>query len=470
MEKEKNINVEILRVEGDLDPFVKVDYMDKDAQEHTGLMILDSCSNLNFLSKEMIDCVGTLCKQEGEATNILTATGEEVAARVVWFSFVLGGVQFHEKFCINDNHFPEMGGEFPIIGIIGNEFMQQYRLAIDYSNFTLHTSHVSPDNLAISDCGFFFPIATGLKNYNVPVLCMGQGDLEIIAMADTAATDNVISAPALSDDGFHAEYLGNTDIINGLTGSIEAKDAVLDFDLLTLREEDDDTIPFKDVFNVHPQYLIEPAEGVCDENGEQLPPVEALISSPFMAKEGWVLDFGAKIIYKRKARYVWDGNIRVDFDTQNLSKEKGIIPFYAVDNLYGLPFILITEGPYAGVVLLIDTGSSENVMFGHTYNQIKDELKPLEERGSVYGMEGTLAKVNCTEWKLTLCGKLYEMRFLVKEDNKDTVSPQIADDLGFPVAGIIGSQFMAEHGWMIDYAHHKIVILQKNEIMEPKCA
>lgn len=461
MKTEKNINVELFRVEGDLATFVKLDYVDKDAQEHTGLMILDSCSNLNFLSKEMVDCIGMHCKQEGEVTNILTATGDEVTANIVRFSFALGGVQFHEKFCINDNQFPKMDGEFPIIGLIGHEFMQQYHLAIDYSNLTLHTSHVSPDNLAISDCDFFFPMATGLKNYNIPVLCMGQGNWEIIAMADTAATNNMISAPTLSDDGFHCEYLGSTNIIKGLIGSVEAKDAILEFDLLTLREEDDDTISFKDVFNVHPQYLIEPAEGVCDENGEQLPPVEALISSPFMAKEGWVLDFGAKIIYKRKARYVWDGNIRVDFDTQNLSKEKGIIPFYAVDNLYRLLFILITEGDYAGVVLLVDTGSSENIMFRYTYNQIKEDLKPLGGTSSLLDMDGKYTEANYTEWGLTLCGNLYKMRFLVKE--ADTVSDMFVTDLGFPVAGVIGSRFMAEHSWMIDYAHQEIVIQDTEE-------
>jgi hypothetical protein len=44
-----------------------------------------------------------------------------------------------------------------------------------------------------------------------------------------------------------------------------------------------------------------PPEGQCDANGKQLPPIEALISSSFMAKQGWVLDFGAEIIYRRKS-------------------------------------------------------------------------------------------------------------------------------------------------------------------------
>jgi hypothetical protein len=39
MKIEKDIRVEMVRMEGDVAPFVQVDYMDKEAQEHTGLML-----------------------------------------------------------------------------------------------------------------------------------------------------------------------------------------------------------------------------------------------------------------------------------------------------------------------------------------------------------------------------------------------------------------------------------------------
>ena len=48
MKKEKNISVEMYRVVGDLNPFIKVDFVDKDAQEHTAVMMLDSGSNVNL--------------------------------------------------------------------------------------------------------------------------------------------------------------------------------------------------------------------------------------------------------------------------------------------------------------------------------------------------------------------------------------------------------------------------------------
>ena len=39
MKKENDIRVSMYRVKGDAAPFVLVDYMDKDAQEHTGVMM-----------------------------------------------------------------------------------------------------------------------------------------------------------------------------------------------------------------------------------------------------------------------------------------------------------------------------------------------------------------------------------------------------------------------------------------------
>ncbi len=70
MKKESNIREGMFRVVGDFAPFVKVDYMDKDAQEHTGLMLLDSGSASNVLSSEMAERLGTLSKVEDETMTL----------------------------------------------------------------------------------------------------------------------------------------------------------------------------------------------------------------------------------------------------------------------------------------------------------------------------------------------------------------------------------------------------------------
>ena len=54
------------------------------------------------------------------------------------------------------------------------------------------------------------------------------------------------------------------------------------------------------ILKIYPDYLLSSDKLERDENGEPLPPVDGLISSEFMAKQGWVLDFGAGIIYNKK--------------------------------------------------------------------------------------------------------------------------------------------------------------------------
>ena len=120
-------------------------------------------------------------------------------------------------------------------------------------------------------------------------------------LADTGATNNAIAQQSLKDKGFIHSYLDSKDVMNGLVGGVEVDQATVDFNLLTLVSNNDVAeVSHHDHFMVMPHHIIPSEETRCDKNGEQIPPVEGLISSDFMAKQGWALDFGAKIIYKRK--------------------------------------------------------------------------------------------------------------------------------------------------------------------------
>ena len=56
------------------------------------------------------------------------------------------------------------------------------------------------------------------------------------------------------------------------------------------------------------------------------------------------------------------------------------------------------------------------------------------------------------------------MTFLVKED--DLAGKQLSEEMGFPVCGFIGSRFMVEDGWVIDFAHQEIIISDTNVSLE----
>lgn len=458
MKNEKDIHVALVGEEGDFTPFIEVDYVDKYAQEHRGIMLLDSGSSDNFLSSDMSDSIGELCRLQDITDNIQTATGEVVTANNVHFSFVVGGCQFFETFCINDNQLTWLKG-IKIIGILGNAFLQKHNLVIDYSNYTLHTSHVSPANLSIADCDFFFPMEIGLKNYGVPVLCMKQGNHEIAVLADTGSDNNMISETAIND-GFTCQFLGTMDTISGLVGQMTAKDAIIDFDLLRLKANGDKESHHKEKIKVIPINIIEAKDGQCDEEGKPLEPVQAVIGAPFMAKEGWVLDFGAKIIYKLKHVTVWSDNISVRVGVENDNSEKdretGRIPFFgdAVD--MGMPYIRISEGQLKGAIMMIDTGSNSNVLFGRAYNELQEFFQPLECENSLFGIDGKEVDVKTVEGNIMFCGKTYAMNFLVKNDGE--AFEKLFENLGFPVSGIIGTNFMVEHNWTIDFGKQEIMI------------
>lgn len=470
MKKENDIKVEMVRVEGDVMPFIKVDYLDRDAQEHTGLMILDSCCQENILTHSIIEVADLQYQQkdEDDIHKVITLCEEDLEVKEVDFSFAMGGRLYHEEFLVSDqcNQLPQIKGKYPTIGILGNIFFLKHNLAVDFSDFTLHTSHATPENLPISDCEFFFPMEIGLKSYGLPVLSIRKDGKDIVAMADSGATNNMIASQTIEEHGFDCQYLEKTEEVLGLTGEIETPKAMIGFSLLTLAEDDKVCeVSHKETFNIFPRYIMVPKKKNSDNNSEQLPPVEAMISSTFMAKEGWVLDFGIKFIYKRKV-FSEKMNPRVmvrkksitkhEEDGMNASMRNRKIRFFADATETGVPFIRIEEGDFEGIVMLLDTGSNDNVMFGYAYHQLKGLMKPVEGQRNVYGIDGKIKTVNIVSGIIPFCGRKYEMNFLVREDNEAAML--ISKDMGFPVSGIIGTNFLVEHGWMLDFGKQEVVI------------
>ena len=94
MNAENKIRVELVRMEGNVTPFVQVSYMDKDAQECTGLFLLDSGSNENILSAKVVDSMGSLCTIVDGVKTIASMAQEVMKASQVSFPFVMETISF----------------------------------------------------------------------------------------------------------------------------------------------------------------------------------------------------------------------------------------------------------------------------------------------------------------------------------------------------------------------------------------
>lgn len=130
--------------------------------------------------------------------------------------------------------------------------------------------------------------------------------------------------------------------------------------------------------------------------------------------------------------------------------------FYADATKVGLPYICVNEGGFQNAVFMLDTGSNSNILFGYIYEQAKDQLKEIEGDYTITGIDGKPKKATAVVGSIPFCGKSYEMTFLVKDEGDP--SSMLSKEIGCPIVGIIGTLFMAEHNWVIDFGKQEIRI------------
>lgn len=300
MKKSKSIDVKLFRIEGDLVPFVEVSYLDKQNKNSKGLFLIDSASTDNFLSKEIVDKAVEIRKIEGKKTNIQTIANEFISAENVNFSFCIGEHPLQDVFCIATKAFPARVVGEEVLGILGLKFLRTYAMVLDYSNFTLHTSCLDQASFNPAECEYFFPMQLGLDYYGLPVVCLKQNGKEIVTLIDTGATNNIIAEKTVTENSFICTRLQEKEIINGISGSFEAENAIIRFNLMSLTAEESTEIEKRGRFSISPHYIYQPSQDECKSAGEQLPPIEGLLAAPFIAENRWVMDFKAGIVYKNK--------------------------------------------------------------------------------------------------------------------------------------------------------------------------
>ena len=138
----------------------------------------------------------------------------------------------------------------------------------------------------------------------------------------------------------------------------------------------------------------------------------------------------------------------------------GKIKFYVDAAKVGMPFVCVNEGGFQNVVFMIDTGSTDNILFRYIYEQAKDQLEETDGKFTVTGIDGKAKEVKQVIGYVPFCGKEYEMKFLVRGDDAGIA---LSKAMGFSVIGMIGTYFMVEHGWVIDFANQEILIPDSND-------
>lgn len=87
---------------------------------------------------------------------------------------------------------------------------------------------------------------------------------------------------------------------------------------------------------------------------------------------------------------------------------------------------------------------------------MRDKFERKDEVSRLMGMEGNPVEARIVKTRINICGKDYSMQFLVNNNNQAT--ELLRKSMGFGIAGMIGTTFMAEHDWTINFAKQEIIL------------
>lgn len=114
----------------------------------------------------------------------------------------------------------------------------------------------------------------------------------------------------------------------------------------------------------------------------------------------------------------------------------------------GLPLILTTGNP-KDLCFLIDTGSTNNVIFDFVYQHFKEYFAPTSDSQNIMGIDGSLKPTIIVNADLQFDDLRYKAPFVVLEAN-DAVT-QVQAETGIQIHGVLGIPFLMENKCMIDF-------------------
>lgn len=127
---------------------------------------------------------------------------------------------------------------------------------------------------------------------------------------------------------------------------------------------------------------------------------------------------------------------------------KMIYPIHYGLEKAGLPLILTTENPQ-NLCFLIDTGSTNDVIFDFVYNHFKDDFIQTSESQNIMGIDGSLKPSTIVNADLQFDGVRYKAPFVVLEANEAIT--QVQAESGIQIHGVLGIPFLLENKCVINF-------------------
>lgn len=114
----------------------------------------------------------------------------------------------------------------------------------------------------------------------------------------------------------------------------------------------------------------------------------------------------------------------------------------------GLPLILTTDSP-KNLCFLIDTGSTNDVIFDFVYNHFKNYFTRTSGSQNIMGIDGSLKPSIIVNADLQFDDMRYKAPFVVLEANDAII--QVQAETGIQIHGVLGIPFLLENKCLIDF-------------------
>lgn len=131
---------------------------------------------------------------------------------------------------------------------------------------------------------------------------------------------------------------------------------------------------------------------------------------------------------------------------QDYDRKKVEMSFKESMNLTELPIVTFYNGS-TKLNFLLDTGANLCVINSRIIDSLN--YKKLDEKGSVFGMEGNSVDIDYISMGFTYNNKSYSSSFQVVDMQE--AFDRIKQESGVTVHGILGSKFFEEYKYVLDF-------------------
>ena len=273
-------------------PFIQGSFRCKTGEMVSGLFLLDSGSTDNILNLAVLELLADdAVSADKKNVSALGNMGENCT--LIQLEMNVCDLNCETTFCLAQRiDFESCFGKNRIIGILGVSFLLAHQLVLDFNCKCVYQDEERLFRL--DDKSFFFPMGLGLNHYNLPVVGIVKDEREYIFIPDSGCNISMITQSALEKGTENIRYQKEYCDVTGIFGNVTTKLAQADFDMLSIGKQEGQT---ELQTNTEHFQVLQDKEYLFEIDKPGVPSISGLLSTDYMLRHHWILDFHKEIIY-----------------------------------------------------------------------------------------------------------------------------------------------------------------------------